>query len=318
MIRYILACLILPWLAACSSSNKPAEQGSVVADSTYQPLYARGFKIDYIKGQRLITVSDPFDSLRAPQTICVLSRLDEKPVTHADQTVCFENPRWITLSSTHISPASWLDIKGSIVGVAEPHYISDPLIQKNIEQGRIRNVGMAMAPDLEVVIAVKPTFVMVSPFPDINYSQIRNAGIAVVPNASYLENTPLARAEWLVFVAALFGKEPQAIQLFKDIAFRYNQLKNANTAIAHKPSLFTGNFYQGVWYASKGQNYMATYFADAGADYIYKNVEGTGTLNLEFEKNPSRCPPDRILVVDIEPSGRRDIRRGETNRFTVR
>ena len=58
----------------------------------------------------------------------------------------------------------------------------------------------------------------------------------------------------------------------------------ANKAISRKSTLFTGNFYQGVWYASKGQNYMATYFADAGADYIYKNVQGTGTLNLEFEQ----------------------------------
>jgi iron complex transport system substrate-binding protein len=141
-----------------------------------------------------------------------------------------------------------------------------------------------MSPDLEVVISLRPSFVMVSPFPDITYSQIRNAGIAVVPNAGYMENTPLGRAEWMVFVAALFGKEGKAVPLFDEIENRYLATKNIAKNAAGRPSLFSGNLYQGVWHASMGNNYMSQYFTDAGANYIYKHVAGTGTLSLEFEK----------------------------------
>ena len=221
MIRHVVAFFALIVALSCSHNHKPlGNTNAWSADSTYQPSYARGFKIDYIKGQRVITLYDPFDTLRAPQTICVTNYAAERPAVAADQTICTEDPRWVALSSTHISPANLLGIKNFIIGVAEPHYISDSLVRARVNEGKIRNVGMAMSPDLEVIIAVKPTFVMVSPFPDISYSQIRHTGIAVVPNASYLENTPLARAEWLVFVAALFGKEATAVQLFKGIETR--------------------------------------------------------------------------------------------------
>jgi iron complex transport system substrate-binding protein len=81
----------------------------------------------------------------------------------------------------------------------------------------------------------------------------------------------------------LFGEEKQAIELFDDIRKRYEYLKSITQSIEKQPTVLTGHLYMGVWNASQGNNYMAAYFKDAGADYIYKNTAGSGTLSLDFE-----------------------------------
>jgi len=285
MIRILLTFCILSFLWACQTGQPTGQKTSSVCDSTYAPRYAKGFSIDYYKGYKLIKINDPFDTLKAKQVVCVQtdSTIDISNIK-ADSYLRMANQRWVSLSSTHISPATLLNLKQNIVAVAEPQYISDSTILSGIKAGIIRNAGMAMAPDLEVILSVHPSFVMVSPFPDISYHQIVAAGIAVIPNASYMENSPLARAEWLVFTGALFNKEKDAIHQYNDIVSRYNNLKQLTLNIANKPQMFSGNVYQGVWNTSKGGNYMAQYYKDAGADYIYKDKPGTGTLSLDYEQ----------------------------------
>jgi iron complex transport system substrate-binding protein len=285
MIRYWAFLFFSLAILACTGGGKPTVVANGdVPDSTFEAKHAAGFSIDYFNGYKIIKVKNHFEPKQPPLTICVANQSIDKKKVVVNQYITTHNKRWVSLSSTHINTANLLGINELIVGVAEPHYISDPFITQKVKSGAIRNVGMAMAPDLEVVMSVEPSFVMVSPFPDITYSQIANAGIAVVPNASYLENTPLARAEWIIFVAALFDKEPQARELFNNIEKRYFAACEIAKHARERPSLFSGHLYQGIWYTSMGQNYMAKYYADAGANYIYKDVSGTGTLSLEFER----------------------------------
>jgi iron complex transport system substrate-binding protein len=285
MIRILLTICTLSLLWACHNGQPTGQKTSQACDSTYTPRYAKGFSIDYFKGYKLIKINDPFDTIKAKQVVCVQmdSTVDISNIK-ADSYLQMSNHRWVSLSSTHISPATLLNLKRNIVAVAEPQYISDSTILNGIKAGTIRNAGMAMAPDLEVILSVHPSFVMVSPFPDISYHQIVAAGIAVIPNASYMENSPLARAEWLIFTGALFNKEKDAIHQYNDIVNRYNSLKQLTLNIVNKPRLFSGSVYQGVWNTSKGGNYMSQYYKDAGADYIYKDKPGTGTLSLDYEQ----------------------------------
>lgn len=266
--------------------NAPNNKNAIIANpkSLYNPKYANGFKVEYYPDYKFIYLNNPFDSLAPRRTICkqTSQNFDIKAIP-ADEHIRKNNLKWIALSSTHISSANLLDLKTSIIGVAEPEYINDKYIQHQITKGEIENVGMAMSPDLEIILNINPAFVMVSPFPDISYHQIREAGIAVIPNASYMESSPLGRAEWLVFMAQLFNKEEKAFITFNEIEKRYNQLKDMTDKIKSLPTIFTGHLYNGIWHSPQKDNYMANFFKDAGTDYIYNQAEGNGTMMLEFE-----------------------------------
>ncbi|MBN2166214.1 MAG: ABC transporter substrate-binding protein [Marinilabiliaceae bacterium] len=253
-------------------------------DSSFFPKYANGFWVEYFYGYKLLKIKNPFDTLTNTKTICIqtIKQFDTKSID-ADSHIFLNNQNWIALSSTQISSANLLNLKSKIIGVAEPEYISDPYIHKQLKNKKIKNVGMAMAPDIEIILQQNPAFIMVSPFPDISYHQIIEAGIAVIPNASYMETTPLGRAEWIIFMGQLFNKEKKAIQIFDSIANRYNKLKNLNININNHPTIFTGHLYQGIWHSPQRNNYMAQFFSDAHANYIFNNKNGTGTMMLEFE-----------------------------------
>ncbi len=285
MIR-LLILLLVPLLFAChqTGSNSSGNSNQVKPDSTFIPKFAKRFKIDYYRGYKLLTITLPFDTINQNQRICIQtdSTFDINTI-ECKNRIFLNNHSWIALSSTQISPATLIGVKDLLLGVAEPQYISDSLIQARITAGTMRNVGMAMIPDKEVIFALNPGLVMVSPFADISYQTINQVGIAVVAHASYLESTPLGRAEWIIAMASLFNREQAAAVNFDSVVSRYQNLKKLVANITYKPTLFTGHLYQGIWNASQGKNYMACFFKDAGANYMYANTQGTGTLNLDFE-----------------------------------
>jgi len=287
MIRTIVPiCALLLTLVGCQVKKESKQtSGPSEAVRIYQPKYAKGFSIKYFDRYKELIVNNPWDEKAEAEHFylvhdtTVLSQLTQAnghiltgPVT-----------RWIPLSSTMINYVDLLNKKATICGVAESQYISDEYISQQVKSGEIRDVGMAFSPDFEVIVDLEPDFVMVSPFKDNNFSALKSAGIPIIVNADYLEHTPLGRAEWMVFVAALFDAEDQATGLFDTMEQNYLAAKASAASAKMHPTVFTGHLYQGVWYTPAGESYMANFFKDAGVNYIYKDSKGTGSLSLDFE-----------------------------------
>ena len=278
--------LAITVLAACQGTKSgQAQHKHVEPDSTYVPLYAKGFVINYYPDYRQIVLNDPWGDSTKQTAFALLKNTAaaEEAKRHNDYVLNYPVSRWIALSSTMINYADKLGMKHTVCGVAEPEYIADDYIQEQIEAGVIRNIGMAAAPDVEVVIDLRPDFMMVSPYKDNHFTAVINAGIPVLTISDYLEHTPLGRAEWLVLTGELLGKGEKAKQLFKAIEAQYLLVKEKAQKAVNKPTVFTGHIYQGIWYTPAGESYMANFFKDAGCDYIYKDSKGTGSLSLDYE-----------------------------------
>ena len=287
MIKTILSflfCMVL--LAGCQVNKSGGTTVSPIEpDSTYVPLHAKGFVINYYPDYHQLVLNDPWGDTTKHETFALLKNeaAREEVKQYNDYVINYPASRWIAFSSTMVDYADKLGMKQTICGVAEPQYIADDYIEEQIELGHIRDIGMAAAPDAEVIIDLEPNFMMVSPFKDNHFTMIMNAGIPVLTNADYLEHTPLGRAEWLVLVGAVLGKGEQAKVMFKEIEQNYQLVKEKAKKAIHKPSVFTGHIYQGIWYTPAGESYMANFFSDAGCDYIYKDSKGTGSLALDYE-----------------------------------
>jgi len=288
MIKAVTYLVVLATMLV-SCQLKPTQNKSVTtvqqADSTYIPKYAVGFKINYFKGYRQLVLNDPWGDSTKNETIALIEAPEFKAdlIKSHDYVLSYPATKWIALSSTMVNYADKLNAKQTICGVAEPQYIANDYIQKAITDGTVKNVGMAVAPDIEVLVDVEPDFMMVSPFKDNHFTAVTGAGIPVITNADYMEHTPLGRAEWLVFMGELLGEGNKAKQQFAEIEKAYLSVKAKAEEVKQQPSVFTGHIYQGIWYTPAGESYMANFFNDAGCNYIYKESKGTGSLALDYE-----------------------------------
>jgi iron complex transport system substrate-binding protein len=106
-----------------------------------------------------------------------------------------------------------------------------------------------------------------------------------VLNLDYLEQDPLARAEWLKFIAAFFDCEDKADSLFAETENRYLALKEKAKLVESRPKVFCNLPFKEIWYMPCGENYMARMIEDAGGDFLWKETTANNgfNLNLDYE-----------------------------------
>jgi iron complex transport system substrate-binding protein len=107
--------------------------------------------------------------------------------------------------------------------------------------------------------------------------------VSVVYNNEWTENSLLARAEWLKFIATFFNKEKLADEIFNELEKKYFENKKNVINTSQKPSIIAGSNFKGTWYMPGGRSYMGNLFADAGGDYFFKNDTATVSLPMSFE-----------------------------------
>ena len=137
-------------------------------------------------------------------------------------------------------------------------------------------------PDIERIISLNPDAIFLSPYEGQNFEKIRRLGIPVVEMPDYLEPTPLGRAAWMKHYGKLLGKEREADSLYAAVEKAYYALRDSvrerlSHSTAQKPRVFTEIKISSTWYVATGHSYIASLIADAGGDYVFKDVEGKGS-----------------------------------------
>jgi iron complex transport system substrate-binding protein len=137
-------------------------------------------------------------------------------------------------------------------------------------------------PDIERIISMNPDAIFLSPYEGQNFEKIRRLGIPIVEMPDYLEPTPLGRAAWMKHYGRLLGKEREADSLYAAVESAYYALRDSvrerlKASTAPKPRVFTETKISSTWYVATGHSYIASLIADAGGDYVFKDVEGKGS-----------------------------------------
>jgi iron complex transport system substrate-binding protein len=137
-------------------------------------------------------------------------------------------------------------------------------------------------PDIERIISMNPDAIFLSPYEGQNFEKIRRLGIPIVEMPDYLEPTPLGRAAWMKHYGRLLGKEREADSLYAAVESAYYALRDSvrermKVSTAPKPRVFTETKISSTWYVATGHSYIASLIADAGGDYVFRDVEGKGS-----------------------------------------
>ena len=191
-----------------------------------------------------------------------------------------------SMSSIYTSMLVKLGVEKTIVAIDNVDYYNNLFIQQSVKGRRIIELSKGPTMDVEQTIVLNPdlilTFGMGNASADID-KKIQQANIPIAVSLDHLEESPLARAEWIKFFAYFFNKEQLADSLFAITEKKYLALKNLTLLQATKPTVLTEIKYGDTWYVPGGNSYVANLLADAGATYFWSNEKQTGSIPLSFE-----------------------------------
>lgn len=198
-------------------------------------------------------------------------------------------------TSVHCALLQELGVETSIGGVYDLQYIHLPFITQKVKAGSILDLGNAMNPNIELVMELHPDALMPNPFENSGgYGRLEQLGIPIIECADYMEVSPLARAEWMRFYGRLFGVGKEADSLFLQIEQRYLSLCEKALQAKTHPKLICDIPYSGQWMLPGHESTMGQMYNDAGADYVFNDLKGAGSIPLSIEH-----VLDRALTSDI-------------------
>ena len=278
-----VACALL---LACTRGGDKTNKKAAIKENVQQVAveYADGFKLSYYDGYKIAEVSRPWKNAeKSFQYILVQDRSQLQDVNLQDALVIdLPVKSAVCITSVSVSALQALNETERIAGVSEREYTSDDDVVKLIDDGQIFEVGNS----IENIVELDPDVVFTNSIgnPEVDlHERLFKMGIPVVVLGEYMEATPLGRAEWLKFISAFFNKEALAESIFDSVKQEYLQNRKLTHNIDERPAVFIGNSIGDSWWVAGGQSYMAHFFKDAGASYIWKDDTTRGGLNISFE-----------------------------------
>lgn len=283
----LLVTLLLLLLTACGGGK---EKGS---DTTATTTAANDSLIRYAEGLHLtkegpITLVDISDPTRPESEVyryaLVPSDLTETPELPDGYTV-IRTPveRIIVMTTLQLSNFIKLDAVDRVVGMPSTHFLFNEKMLRRLESGEARRIGIEGNFDTELIMALRPDLILVSPFKRGGYDALKSLSIPLVTFLGYKETSPLGQAEWLKFTALLLGLEERAESTFAGIEKRYHELQSLITPDLRRPKILSGELHGGNWYVVGGESYLAHLFCDAGGDYFLRDNTESGGFYLDFE-----------------------------------
>ncbi len=248
--------------------------------------YATGFAVEYHRHYKVVTVHSPWKHADT-EFRYVLVQCGAPVPKGIEQAQVIEVPvqRVVTLSTTHLPHLDVLGQVEALVGVDQFATVNTASVRQKIDQGHLQEFSSGSTVDLERLLEAEPDLVMAfaTGTETDSHRRLMQAGVPVAIVAEYLESSPLGRAEWLKFTALFFNREAQAEQVFSTIAEDYNALVQSTQDLERRPTVFSGFSYDGTWYMPGGQSYAAQLLSDAGATYLWADIDQAGSLPLDFE-----------------------------------
>jgi iron complex transport system substrate-binding protein len=275
---------LLPVLILVSCKGKPAATEAVFVNEPVELSYAHGFTIQRTNAYYRVVINNPWQ-LDIPLAIYYLVKSDSVS-TPADGMKIKVPVESLAVSS--VTQVAFLDALGEtdkISGGCSPGLIYNADVQLRIANGLVADLGDAFSINVERTMLLQPSALVMSGYKqdDPYAGRVQQAGIPVVYNNEWMEETALGRAEWIKFMALLVGREDRADSLFSVISAEYTALTEKVQQQTSWASVLTGSNFRGTWYMPGGNSYMAHMLADAGGQYFFANDSTRGSLPLNVE-----------------------------------
>lgn len=322
-LTYIPMLLLLALLFSCGNSQNKTGLNLVMggtADSSAMiaPQYAKGFNVKYADNITLLEINDPENREAEQFHFALVDKSFKGEIPNGYTRLNIPIRSAICMTSLQLSNFLKLDIPEMVVGITSTRHLHNQKMNQQLKEGKTHKIGIEGNFDNEVIIAINPDVIFISPFKRGGYDAIRNVEIPMIPHLGYKELTPLGQAEWIKVIGLLTGNASLANSTFEAIESRYNNLKSIVDTVKRRPTVFSGEMRGGNWYAVGGRSFLAQLFRDAGGDYFLKENEESGGVTLDYETvytNAAHADYWRI-VNSFEGEYSYNVLKEQDNRYT--
>ncbi|QVY66484.1 ABC transporter substrate-binding protein [Polaribacter sp. Q13] len=280
-LNFILVLFFLTLTISCKKEIVNVHKNSQSESSI---KYAKGFDIIDDHGLKKLIIKSAYQKSKEVSEYIIKNKSGNS--SSLKNTIYTPIHKIVVTSTTHIPMVELLNEETSIIGFPYTKYVSSEKTRQLIDAGKITEIGKESSLNTEILLDLQPELVVgysVSSA-DKSLTTVKRAGINVIYNGDWLEETPLGRAEWIKFFGVLFNKEKQADSIFKVIETNYLEAKNIAIKSTKKPTILSGAIMsKDIWNLPAGESFVAQFFKDANLNYLWKNTKGKGSLSLSFE-----------------------------------
>jgi iron complex transport system substrate-binding protein len=284
--KKILSLLFIALLAITACKNTTDAPATTTQAATNAVNYAKGLQLYKYKGFSLVKVTQPWPDAKESYTYVMLQKGATLPDSLKHYTVVnVPIKSAVVTSTTHIPSLELLGVENTLVGFPGTQYVSSEKTRARIDSGKIKEAGANESLNTEVIIDMNPDAVVAFGINSTNktLNSLEQAGLKVLYNGDWTEQTPLGKAEWIKFFGALYGMDEKADEIFSTIEKEYHDAQQLAQNIKEKPTVMGGAMLNDQWLLPQGNSWASIFLKDAGANYLWANSKGTGSLSLSFE-----------------------------------
>lgn len=284
----IVAVLCALVFVACA--GEPARSLEEFATVVYEPSYATGFDISGAEGaaSTLITVRNPWQGAEGVEKRLFISREGERaPEGFEGQVIEGSAERVVCMSSTYVAMIDAIGCTERVVGVSGIDFIYNSRVREAASEGRVHDVGHDSNINFELLLTLRPDVVLlygVAGENGVANAKLDELNIPYLYLGDYVEESPLAKAEWTVVVAEILGVRERGEELFAGIENRYLELrKQVEESATERPTVMFNTPYRDTWYMPSSRSYAVRIVEDAGGQYVYDGNHGTASQPIDLE-----------------------------------
>ncbi|MBQ5679112.1 MAG: ABC transporter substrate-binding protein [Rikenellaceae bacterium] len=284
----IVAVLCALVFVACA--GEPARSLEEFATVVYEPSYATGFDISGAEGaaSTLITVRNPWQGAEGVEKRLFIAREGERaPEGFEGQVIEGSAERVVCMSSTYVAMIDAIGCTERVVGVSGIDFIYNSRVREAASEGRVHDVGHDSNINFELLLTLRPDVVLlygVAGENGVANAKLDELNIPYLYLGDYVEESPLAKAEWTVVVAEILGVRERGEELFAGIENRYLELrKRVEESATERPTVMFNTPYRDTWYMPSSRSYAVRIVEDAGGQYVYDGNHGTASQPIDLE-----------------------------------
>ncbi len=257
--------------------------------ATVNLSYAKGFVIKHHENFTTLTIKSPWPKADKIYQYALVQKNRASKITlnkdDFDGIITIPIEKMVVTSTTHIPALELLEVEKSLIGFPGTDYISSKKTRTRIDNGNIRELGKNEGINTEVLLETQPDVVIGFGIDGNNKSveTIKKSGIPVIYNGDWMEQSPLAKAEWIKFFGILYNKEKEADSIFNSIKKSYLEAKSLASNTQKKPTILSGAMHKDIWYLPNGKSTEAQILKDANVNYLWSDTEASGSIALNFE-----------------------------------
>ena len=249
---------------------------------------ATGFTAHRNEDLTIITVTRPWQGASDGDSLhyVLYPRDQAQPdVDGADLIVGIPIRSIVTMSTTFLPHLVALDRLDTLVATDSVAFAYSPDVHERLDAGAVTEVGSGPGVDVERLLALDPDLIMVNSYGGDWDAQptLEQAGLPVVVSGDWVENTPLGRAEWLLFTSLFYDDLESGLDSYRRTVRDYSRLEVLAAGVENRPSVLVNAPYQGSWAVPGGESYVARLIEDAGGDYVWSDDSSTGALFFDIE-----------------------------------